>query len=125
MLPPAPLTFSMTNGWPSVPCMWSVTTRATVSTGPPGVNGMISVIGRDGYGCAAALMLVAARAMSATNVVNCFISWPRRYAELFDLDARGLDDRPPFLNLGLVPGTERFGCPLFGRHHFLPEADKA
>ncbi len=46
--PPAPLTFSITNGCPSVPRMCSAITRATWSSGPPAGYGTISEIGRDG-----------------------------------------------------------------------------
>src|SRR6478609_2355933 len=48
MLPPAPVTFSMTTGWPSEVLMRSATMRASVSTGPPAANGTTIVIERDG-----------------------------------------------------------------------------
>ena len=46
--PPAPLTFSMTTGWPSAPRIRSAMTRASVSVGPPAGNGTTIVTGRDG-----------------------------------------------------------------------------
>ena len=45
VVPPAPTTFSITNGWPSVFDMWSPTMRAMTSVGPPAANGTIMVIG--------------------------------------------------------------------------------
>src|SRR5580692_8086637 len=55
MVPPAPVTFSMTTGCPSDWPMRSPTTRAITSVGPPAANGTTMVIGRDGKDCAAAL----------------------------------------------------------------------
>jgi hypothetical protein len=48
MLPPAPPTFSMITGWPSESFMRSPIMRAIVSVGPPGANGTMMVIGREG-----------------------------------------------------------------------------
>jgi hypothetical protein len=48
MLPPAPPTFSITTGWPSSVRMRSARIRPTTSVEPPGGNGTISVIDRDG-----------------------------------------------------------------------------
>src|ERR1700719_4071163 len=55
MVPPAPVTFSITTGCPSDCPIRSPTTRAITSVGPPAANGTIMVIGRDGKDCAAAL----------------------------------------------------------------------
>ena len=55
MVPPAPVTFSMTTGCPSDCPIRSPMTRAITSVGPPAANGTIMVIGRDGKDCAAAL----------------------------------------------------------------------
>jgi hypothetical protein len=48
MLAPAPVTVSMTTGWPSDPFMRSLKMRASVSVGPPAGNGTTMVMGRDG-----------------------------------------------------------------------------
>jgi hypothetical protein len=48
VVPPAPTTFSMMTGCPSVRVMWSPTMRETTSVGPPAANGTINVIGRCG-----------------------------------------------------------------------------
>src|SRR5260370_7281560 len=55
MVPPAPVTFSITTGCPSDCPMRSPTTRAITSVAPPAANGTIMVTGRDGKDCAAAL----------------------------------------------------------------------
>src|SRR5262250_2504147 len=54
MLPVAPPTFSMMMVWPSAVRMPSAIRRPTTSVSPPGGNGTIIVIGRDGYACARA-----------------------------------------------------------------------
>src|SRR5262245_56032728 len=41
------------------------------------------------------------------------------------LDAGSVDDRPPFLDFGLVQGAERFGCLLIARKDFLRKISKA
>jgi hypothetical protein len=48
MLPPAPVTFSITTVWPSDPFIASARMRASVSVGPPAGNGTTIVTGRDG-----------------------------------------------------------------------------
>jgi hypothetical protein len=48
MLPPAPPPFSMTTGWPSSGRMRSAMTRAITSVEPPGGNGTMMVMDRDG-----------------------------------------------------------------------------
>jgi hypothetical protein len=48
MAPPAPLTFSITTGWPRKPRIDSARTRPSVSVGPPAGYGTTIVIGRDG-----------------------------------------------------------------------------
>ena len=48
MVPPAPPTFSMTMGWPSAASKGPDRIRASASDGPPGGNGAMMVIGRDG-----------------------------------------------------------------------------
>jgi hypothetical protein len=48
MLPVAPPTFSMMMVWPSAVRMPSAIRRPTTSVSPPGGNGTIIVIGRDG-----------------------------------------------------------------------------
>ena len=54
MLPDAPVTFSITTGWPSDAFMPSATMRAMVSMAPPAGTGTTMVIGRDGKDCAKA-----------------------------------------------------------------------
>ena len=38
----------------------------------------------------------------------------------FGLDTRSLDDRPPFLDLGLLKGAQRFRRALLARVNFQP-----
>src|SRR5437016_2829952 len=98
MLPPAPATLSMMSGWPSVTRMRSTSTRAIGSAAPPGGNGTMTVIGRDGQLCAVALP-VAPRTASIKPIISLFISLP--------LDVGGLDDRPPLVGLCLLERTQR------------------
>ena len=42
-------------------------------------------------------------------------------ASSLTLDVGGLDDRPPFVDLGLVEGSERFRRLLLARRNLLPE----
>src|SRR5215471_15439661 len=55
MLPPAPPTFSITIGCPSVSRIFSAMMRAAESVDPPGGNGTIRVSGRAGKVCACAV----------------------------------------------------------------------
>jgi hypothetical protein len=48
MLPEAPGWFSMMTGWPNAARIRSPMMRPMVSTGPPGGNGTMMVIARDG-----------------------------------------------------------------------------
>ena len=41
--------------------------------------------------------------------------------DLFSLDVRGLEDRPPLLDLGLLKGAERIGRLLFARENLVSE----
>src|SRR5437762_3448491 len=75
MLPPAPVTFSMTTACPSDRRMGSVRIRARVSVGPPGANGTIMVIGRLGYLCA--------QATDATQAVRSAVMITRRRSRFF------------------------------------------
>src|SRR2546428_1855280 len=54
IMPPPPGLFSITIVWPSVRVAISAKRRRWVSVDPPGGQGYISVIGRDGKSCAAA-----------------------------------------------------------------------
>src|SRR5215208_4811731 len=73
ILPLAPVTFSTTTDWPSTALIRSTRMRATVSFGPPGANGTTIVIGREGYGCAAAAVTVASSAKHAAATIGFFI----------------------------------------------------
>src|SRR5262245_32382568 len=50
--PPAPVTSSITTGWPSEACIGSARIRHSVSSGPPAENGTMIVTGLDGNACA-------------------------------------------------------------------------
>src|SRR5215510_12712658 len=110
MLPPAPPTFSMITGWPRIGRIFSAMMRAVTSVEPPGGNGTISVIWRDGKVCACAPPAIAAA--SATTAISCFMlaplsDGPSICGGSLRLDAGGLDDRPPLLDLGLLEFAER------------------
>src|SRR6201981_2834838 len=73
--PPAPPTFSTITGWPSAAPILSAMIRAATSVDPPGGNGTISVIGREGklsarVGASGAIEVSAinANATVATNL---------------------------------------------------------
>ena len=68
MVPPAPATVSITTVWPSGTRIASAITRAVVSVEPPGGNGEISVTGRVGNDCAAAMPNHAAAATLAISL---------------------------------------------------------
>src|SRR4029077_1994211 len=63
--PPAPPTFSTITGWPSAAPILSAMMRAATSVEPPGGNGTISVIGRDGKLSACAGASATGRSASA------------------------------------------------------------
>src|SRR5512147_1567595 len=69
VVPPAPVTFSITICCPSVRDMCSATMRAMTSVGPPAAKGTIMVIGRSGYAARAAAgeARTAARARDDTS----------------------------------------------------------
>jgi len=52
IVPPAPMRFSMTIGWPSCFCTSAKTVRGMMSVALPGVNGTIARIGRVGQSSA-------------------------------------------------------------------------
>src|SRR5215813_11591075 len=52
--PPAPVTSSITTGWPSAACIGSARMRHSVSSGPPAENGTMMVTGLVGKACALA-----------------------------------------------------------------------
>src|SRR6266849_7073656 len=71
MLAPAPVTFSITTGWPSDIRMRSERMRASVSVGPPAGNGTIMVTGRD-EGWALAPQLAVRATAAATAAIFMF-----------------------------------------------------
>src|SRR5262245_12979781 len=48
----------------------------------------------------------------------------KRQPDLFSRDVRGLDDRPPLLNFGLVKGAERLRRLLLAGKNLLPQVGK-
>src|SRR5262245_26268914 len=48
----------------------------------------------------------------------------KRELDLFSLDVRGLDDRPPLVNFGLVKGAERLRRLLLAGKNLLPQVGK-
>ena len=60
MVPAAPVVLSTITVWPSVRLIRSARMRASVSVGPPAVNGTTSVICFEGKVCAAARPLARA-----------------------------------------------------------------
>src|SRR3972149_2941678 len=79
MLPPAPPTFSITTACLSGLPLLAATGRAIVSTGPPGANGTMRVMGLAGYCWAVALE--SCNTMSAIRArmhAACFMIVPVR-----------------------------------------------
>src|SRR5215470_11632347 len=114
MLPFAPAMFSTMTGCPSVARIRSARIRPTTSTLPPGGNGMIIVIGRDGYVCAVAGQMSAGAARTAPP--SCRNS--RRGSFITCLQVLvadkhfrgGVDDRCAAQVAHLVLGIERRGA---------------
>src|SRR5688572_4136660 len=68
MMPPAPLLFSITIGWPSSLDSGSISRRAVRSTPPPGGKGTMILIGRSGnLPCAQAARATNGAATAAAN----------------------------------------------------------
>src|SRR5262249_4576535 len=55
----------------------------------------------------------------------CFPENAKREPDLFSLDIRGLNDRPPLLDLGLVVGIERLRRLLFARRKLHADVSEA
>src|SRR5260221_10961904 len=68
MVVPAPGLLSITTGWPSRGASFSPTARATMSTPPPGGNGTMKRIGRDGYCCDWAIPLAMRRSAAQSSL---------------------------------------------------------
>src|SRR5688572_11750594 len=94
--------FSTTIGWPRVPRMCSAMTREGASTPPPADNATTSVIGRDGKLCAGACAPANSTAMPSARSSRLIV-----HSLLLLLDARGPNDRPPFLDVGLLLRDQR------------------
>src|SRR5262245_25924420 len=107
--------------------------RPTTSVEPPGGNGTIRLIGRDGHVCAPAPMPNASSATAATSsrFIGPFFRLRMSCSEnrfplfrdmrLLTLDVRRLDDRPPLVDLHLVEGGEPFRRLLLGGGDVEPE----
>src|SRR5499427_10165007 len=50
-----------------------------------------------------------------------FLEMPNDEPDLFSLDVRGFEDRPPLLDLGAVVGRERLRILILARRNFLAE----
>src|SRR5262245_22340211 len=79
MLPPAPPTFSITIGWPSVSRIRSAMMRAAASVDPPGGNGTIRLSGREGkvWACT----VVAAHTTANSAAISLLITPSPIYAQ--------------------------------------------
>src|SRR5262245_23978770 len=107
MVPPAPVGFSTITDWPSETFIRSARMRASVSLGPPAGYGTTMLIVRDGKLSASALPTSAATMVNAA--MNDFVT---TLSQMIDrsslrLDVGSLDDRPPFVDFGLLLGGER------------------
>src|SRR6266702_4619661 len=71
IMPPPPGLFSITIVWPSVRVAISAKRRRWVSVDPPGGQGHISVIGRDGNSCAAAGNAMASPSSMSLRASEC------------------------------------------------------
>src|SRR3954470_23900516 len=103
MLPPAPVTFSMTIGWPRMALSRSPRKRASTSVAPPAANGTITVIGLDGEVCAESDPTPHRTAMPIAAS-----AFPIMMPSLL-LDAGRFDDRPPDRDVGLLLRHQRLG----------------
>src|SRR5262249_39585172 len=138
-IPSPPGRFSTTTGWPQRAFSRSANRRAPMSTPAPAPSGSRNLTGRSGQVGACCDVCAADGDVQSTNGPRKLkaiskrcnlrmgfskLSWPtRRLAAALgslrlQLDIRGLDDRPPFLDLGLLEGAERGRRLLFaGRDH--------
>src|SRR6188508_3825359 len=110
-VPPAPPMFSRMTGWPSAARIGSASTRPSASTAPPAGSATTIVIGRDGKFSACAPAAPHVIASAAANSILMISSSLR-------LDARRLDDRPPFLDVGLLLRGKAFRILLLAWRNF-------
>src|SRR5690348_2819656 len=73
MMPPAPVRFSITTGWPRDSCSFGAMRRAGMSVAPPGANGTMMVRRRLGQSCA---MAAQATHCNTKNSSQRFINSP-------------------------------------------------
>src|SRR5215475_1819542 len=119
----------MTNGWPSRSDSHGPIRRARMSLEPAGGNGTIMRTGRVGYACAqakrdtpgSAAAHVARWRKFRRGRFSMFFPEILKTAspDLFSLDVRGLKDRPPFFDLGLLLRGKPFGRLLLAQRNVL------
>src|SRR6266487_4968105 len=102
--------------------------RATTSVPPPAAKGTTRVIGCVGQVCALAIRDTAGSAAAPAarcrkfrrgSFIMLLPSNAKREPDLFSLDIRGLEDRPPFFDLGLLLRGKRFRRLLFASWNIL------
>src|SRR6266542_3554843 len=99
-----------------------------MSVAPPGENPTMTRTGRVGYVCALAIRDTAESAAAPAarcrkfrrgSFIMLLPSNAKREPDLFSLDVRGLEDRPPFFDLGLLLRGKRFRRLLLARQNVL------
>src|SRR5262245_65151540 len=124
MLPPAPPTFSITMGWPSVSRIRSAMMRAAASVDPPGGNGTIKVSGREGNGCAcaSALQLTISNSAATSHLITSspmcarflrLVNFSRALQRLFQLFQRKVLAARDLQNRRLATAAELAGVGQF------------
>src|SRR5712675_1714317 len=90
-----------------------------MSVGPPAAVATIKRTGRVGYVCPKATREIDGSAQNDPDRTSPNDQWCNA-KDSFSLDVRGLDDGPPFLNVGLLQCAECFWGELVSRENFLP-----
>src|SRR5689334_22795749 len=126
MAPAAPGWFTISTCWPQCRLMPSAMMRRPTSTALPGEESEMIRTGPLGYSLAAAgrVMTAATRPKTTTNHRRCAFMFPLPEGRSARLDACGLDDRPPLVDLGLLEFGQIFRRLLVARRQLVALLDE-
>src|SRR5258706_14506883 len=119
MVVPAPGLLSITTGWPRRGASFSPSARATMSTPPPGGNGTMKRIGRDGYCCDWAIPLAMRRSAAQSSLCINLLCL-EGLDQCHDVALGGLEPR----RLGATRGADAY-LGLHARHAIVLELHAA
>src|SRR5258708_5127539 len=121
IMPPAPPTFSTITVAPKFSPRRGPMIRPRISLPLPAANGTTMVTGRTGQSSATAGAVAATIATNAAIILTPCMVPPISLKNSVRRDVGRLDDRPPFLDLGLLVGAERFGGLLVAWRNLLAQ----